>query len=57
MNDKAGYLRISNEADRATVATILYRNGYTVQNVRKKRNGKAYEYYVKYEIRENNIEE
>lgn len=46
--DSVGYLRISNETDRATVATILFRNGYTVSPVRQKRNGKTYEYYVKF---------
>lgn len=47
--DLVGYLRISNEADRATVATLLFKNGYRVSPVRQKRNGKTYEYYVKYE--------
>lgn len=46
--NSVGYLRISNEADRATVATILFRNGYSVSPVRQKRNGKTYEYYVKF---------
>lgn len=46
-----GYLKISNEADRATVANILFRNGYTVQTKRRKKNGKTYEYYVHYEMR------
>lgn len=43
-----GYLKISSEADRAAVATILFRNGYTVSSVRRKKNGKTYEYFVKY---------
>lgn len=46
-----GYLKIANEADRATVANILFRNGYTVQTKRRKKNGKTYEYYVHYEMR------
>ena len=51
MDDVAnvGYLKISNEADRVTVASILFKNGYLVQPARFKKNGKAYEYYVKYE--------
>lgn len=47
--DSVGYLRIANEADRATVATLLFKNGYRVSQVRQKRNGKTYEYFVKYE--------
>lgn len=47
--DSVGYLRIANEADRVAVATILFKNGYRVSKVRQKRNGKAYEYFVKYE--------
>ncbi len=43
-----GVIRIKNEADRVTVATILYKNGYTVRPVRTKINGKTYEYYVEY---------
>lgn len=45
----AGCLRISNEADRVTVASILFNNGYSVQKLRRKKNGKTYEYFVKYE--------
>lgn len=47
--DSVGYLRIANEADRATVATLLFKNGYRVSQVRQKKNGKTYEYFVKYE--------
>lgn len=47
--DSNGYLRISNEADRAAIATLLFKNGYRVSQVRQKRNGKTYEYFVKYE--------
>ena len=43
-----GYIRIANEPDRISVATILFKNGYTVRTVRTKRNGKTYEYFVKY---------
>ena len=52
-----GYLKIGNEADRITVASILYKNGYSVSPVSKKRNGKTYEYYVEYEIKPTEIPE
>ena len=39
-------LKIGNEADRVTVASILYKNGYEVKPVRRKKNGKSYEYFV-----------
>lgn len=45
-----GYLKIGNEADRLTVASILYKNGYTVKPIRKKKNGKSYEYFVFYQM-------
>lgn len=44
-----GYLKIKNENDRISVATILFKNGYTVRPVRFKKNGRANEYCVKYE--------
>ena len=47
--NSAGYLKIGNEADRNTVASILFNNGYSVKKVRRKKNGKTYEYYVAYE--------
>lgn len=50
-----GYLKIKNEADRAEVATILYKNGYTVRPARRKKNGKTYEYYVAYQISETDL--
>jgi len=49
-NIESGYLRIMNEADRLTVASILFANGYTVKKVRRKKNGKAFEYFVSYEL-------
>lgn len=52
-----GYLKTGNEADRITVASILYKNGYSVSPVRKKKNGKTYEYYVEYEIKPTEIPE
>ena len=45
-----GYLRIGNEADRVMVASVLYKNGYTVRPVRRKKNGKSYEYYLFYQL-------
>lgn len=45
-----GYLRVGNEADRVTIASILYKNGYTVRPVRRKKNNKSYEYYVYYQM-------
>ena len=45
---KSGYLRIANELERTQVASILFKNGYTVRTVRNKKNGKTYEYFVYY---------
>ena len=45
-NDGVIYLRVGNEADRVTIASILYKNGYSVSPVRRKKNGRSYEYYV-----------
>lgn len=52
-----GYLKIDNNEDRIAVASVLLTNGYTVSIVRKKKNGKAYEYYVKYELMDRNMDE
>lgn len=41
-------LKIGNEADRVTVASILFKNNYEVKTVRKRKNAKSYEYYVGY---------
>ncbi len=49
-NIDTGFLRIASENDRTTVASILFNNGYTVKKVRRKKNGKTYEYFVKYEL-------
>ena len=51
------YLRIANENDRIEVAGVLFKNGYTVKLVRKKKNGKSYEYYVGYESMDKDIAE
>lgn len=52
---EVGYLKIDSEADRATVETILFNNGYTVSRVRQK-SGKSFQYLIKYEIRPKDIE-
>ena len=44
-----GFLRVANEADRVTVAAILFKNGYSVSTVRRKKNGKTYEYFVEFQ--------
>lgn len=51
------YLRIANPADRVAVASILYNNGYSVQPVRRKKNGKSYEYLVKYWVDKQDIDD
>ena len=52
-----GYLKIDNGEDRAKVAGILFNNGYTVSIARRKKNGKTYEYFVKYELKPREIDE
>lgn len=52
-----GYLRIGNEADRTTVAAILYKNGYSVSPARKKKDGRSFEYFVEYYVKKQDIEE
>lgn len=44
-----GYLDIAKEEDRLTVASILFKHGYTVSPKRVKKDGKAYKYLVYYE--------
>lgn len=46
----SGTLKISNEADRVTIASILYKNGYAVKPFRFKKNGKSYEYCVQFSL-------
>lgn len=50
--EKEGVLRISNEADRMTVVAILYKNEYSVSPIRRKKNGRSYEYFIKYSYNE-----
>ena len=35
-SEKHGILQISNEADRMTVSSILFKNGYSITPVRRK---------------------
>lgn len=56
-SNDTGWLRIANKEDRATVANILFNNGYTVGTVRRKLNGKAFEYFVKFETKPIDAEE
>ena len=53
---KVFYLRIANQADRVTVASILYNNGYSVQPVRQRKNSKSFEYLLKYWIGQRDAE-
>ncbi len=52
-----GFLRVENKDDRATVAQILYKNGYTVAPVRTKKDGKSFIYLVGYELKNSDIKE
>lgn len=55
--DKAIYLKIGSQADRVTVASILFDNGYSVQPVRRRRNGKSFEYLLKCWIGQKDVED
>ena len=55
-NSQMHYLKIVSEADRVTVASILYKNGYSVQPVKQKKDGRSNEYLVKYWIGETTVE-
>lgn len=52
-----GFLKIEGADKRTMVASVLFENGYTVSTVRRKRNGKTYEYFVKYEMKSKEMEE
>lgn len=56
-SNQASYLKIANQADRVTVASILYANGYSVQPVRRKKNGRSHEYLVKFWIGQQDVED
>ena len=47
--EKHGILRVSNEADRMTIVSILFKNGYSTVPVRRKK-GRSNEYYVRYAL-------
>ena len=47
---ETGYLKISNIEDRNKVAAILYANGYNVSPCRVKKNGKSFEYLIKFRL-------
>lgn len=51
--EKTGFLRISNEADRITIAGILFKNGYSASPVRLKKNGRTAGYGIRYCLLEN----
>jgi len=60
MGDKigeSGYIRVAGEEDRLAIQRIALKNGYTVSTARRKKNGKAYEYFVKYETVDQDIKE
>ena len=49
--ESKGTLKIGSAEDREAIATILFRNGYTVHPVRYRPEGsKTYQYFVKYEM-------
>lgn len=56
LGDK-GFLRIANENDRLMVASILFKNGYSIYPVRTRRDGKSFQYLIQYEIRSRDISE
>lgn len=45
-----GFLRIKNEADRVTVASILYKNDYSVSPIKKAKNGRTYDYFIEFSV-------
>lgn len=49
MSKQEGYLEIGNGEDRVAVASLLFKNGYTVSLAKKKiGNSKSFTYFVKY---------
>lgn len=55
--EKAKYLKIASQADRVTVASILFANGYSVQPVKQRKDGKSFEYLVKYWVGQTIVED
>ena len=56
-NWNEGLLAINNEEDRLTVLTILAKSGYTVSIAKKKKDGRSFRYFVKYEMIDQEIKE
>ena len=50
-----GYIRVNGEEDRLMIQRIALKNGYTVSTARRKKNGRSYEYFVKYETIDQDI--
>lgn len=56
IGDKGGYLRIASEADRCTVVSILFKNDYTVRPVRTQKNGRSYEYWIRFDRKTKDVQ-
>lgn len=52
-----GYLDIPKEEDRLTIASILFKHGYTVSPKRVKKDGRSNKYLVYYEKQSQDIQE
>lgn len=52
-----GYLDIPREEDRLTIASILFKHGYTVSPKRVKKDGRSYKYLVYYEKQSQDIQD
>lgn len=52
-----GYLDIPKEEDRLTIASILFKHGYTVSPKRLKKDGRSYKYLVYYEKQSQDIQD
>lgn len=52
-----GYLDIPKEEDRITIASILFKHGYSVSPKRVKKDGRSNKYLVYYEKRSQDIQD
>lgn len=52
-----GYLDIPKEEDRLTIASILYKHGYTVSPKRVKKDGRSNKYLVYFEKQSMDVSE
>lgn len=52
-----GYLDIPKEEDRLTIASILFKHGYTVSPKRIRKDGRSFKYLVLYEKQGQDIAE